>query len=217
MSTGVQRLLWQKLNEMYGNDPNSGMFVLTMGKRLNYADYSPTHFPKVAALNTFELVNSCIACNVNYSPTGSRISQRWEQLLYKGKGPKATAKQKPAFEKAKALLYKNYEAREYSELYKRYIDAKSALATKKVELEMECHQKYGDKWEAIYDKLLPATEEYQQFQALDREVSPLLQAIDEWVYGPLATVMAPRKKGSYNYYSNRWAPMYLCRGAYTRI
>ena len=213
----VHRLLWQKLNEMYGNDANS-MFVLTVGKHLNYADYSPTEFPKVAALNTFELVNSCISCNVNYLPTGSIISLRWEQLLYEGKGPKATAKQKPAFEKAKALLYKNYEAREYSELYKRYIDAKAALAKKEVELQMECYQKYGDKWEAIYNKLLPATEEYQQFQPLDREVSPQLQAIDEWVYGPLATVMAPHKKGNTPTYiismysptipshRHRWAP-----------
>ena len=195
MSIDVHRLLWQKLNEMYGNDAN-GMFVLTMGKRLNYADYSPTEFPKVAAHNTFELVDSCIACNVNYSPTGSRISLQWEQLLYEGKGPKATAKLRPAFEKAKALLYKSYETREPSPLYKKYLETKFNLAKKKGELMIKCRQDYGDEWDAPYDELLHATQEYQQFQDLDREVSPQLQAIDEWVDGPLATVMTPLQKGS---------------------
>ena len=196
VTVDVHRLLWQKLDEVYGNDPNS-MFVLTMGKALYYADYSPTKFPKVAAHNTFELVNSCIACNVNYSPTGSIISLRWEQLLYEGKGPKATEEQRPAFEKAKALLYENYETRKPTELYEKYLEAKSAFERKKVQLMRECRQKYCDNWEANYNELLPATEEYQQFQALDREVSPQLQAIDEWVYGPLANVMAPLKQGNY--------------------
>ncbi len=195
MSIDVHRALWQKLNEMYGNDANS-MFVLSMGKYLNYADYSPTEFPKVAGHNTFELVDSCIACNVNYSPTGSRISLRWEQLLYQGKGPKATAEQKPAFEKARDLLYVNYETRKPTELYEKYLKAKSAFEIKKVKLMGECRDKYGSNWETHYNELLPATEEYQQFQALDREVSPLLQAIDEWIYGPLANVMAPLKNGS---------------------
>ena len=183
---------------MYGNDANS-MFVLSMGKRLNYADYSPTEFPKVAGYNTFELVDSCIACNVNYSPTGSRISIQWEQLLDQGKGPKATAKQRPAFEKAKALLYKSYETREPSELYKKYIEAKFNLAKKKGKLMIECRQDYGDSWDTTYHELLSATEEYQQFEALDREVSPQLQAIDEWMDGPLANVMAPMKKGIISY------------------
>ncbi len=194
MGIEIHRLVWQVLNRMYGNDTNS-VFVMTVGKYLNYADYSPTEFPKVAALNTFELVDSCVACNVNYAPTGSRISLRWEQLVNHGRGPKATGKQKPAFDKARALLYKNYEIREYTELYKKYLEVKSAVARKKVDLEIECRQKYGNDWEIAYTKLLSATEEYQQFEALDREVCPQLQAIDEWVDGPLATVMTPMKQG----------------------
>ena len=177
MSIDVHRLLWQQLSKMYGNDDNS-MFVLTMGKYLNFLDYSPTNL-REAGHNTFELVNSCISCNVNYSPTGSRISIQWEQLLYQGKGPPATDAQRPAFEKARDLLYTNYKTREPTELYKKYLKATAALAEKKVELMRECQQKYGNNWEAFYKEMLPATEEYQQFQFLDREVSPLLQAIDE--------------------------------------
>ena len=36
------------------------------------------------------------------------------------------------------------------------------------------------------------------FQPLERKVSPLLEAIEEWVDGPLAPVMAPIKKRMYN-------------------
>ena len=46
--------------------------------------------------------------------------------------------------------------------------------------------------------MLLATDEYLQFDPLDREVSPLLQAIEEWEYGPLANVMAPMKEGTYS-------------------
>ena len=155
-------------------------------------------FPNSAAHNTFELVDSCIACNVNYSLTGSRISTQWEQLLYHGKGPPAGPEHKPAFENAKALLYKNYDTRERTELYKNYIKASAGFAAKKVSLMIECQQQYGDKWKTIYDQMLLTTEEYQRFQPLDREVPPLLQAIDEWVYGPLVTTMAPMKKSIVN-------------------
>ena len=63
---------------------------------------------------------------------------------------------------------------------------------------IEYQQQYGDKWKTIYDQMLLTTEEYQRFQPLDREVPPLLQAIDEWMYGPLVTTMAPMKKSIVN-------------------
>ena len=50
--------------------------------------------------------------------------------------------QRPAFEKAMALLYTNYETREPTELYKKYVEAKAALVEKKVEFIRECQQKY---------------------------------------------------------------------------
>ncbi len=174
------------------------MFVLSIGKYLLYSDYSLVSLPKRAAYNTFDLVDACIACNVNYTLTGSRISTQWEQLLYHGKGPAAGPAQKPAFEHAKALLYINYETKERTELYKKYIKAKADFGEKEVSLKIECQRKYGDNWKSIYDQLLVTTEEYQQFQPLDREVSPLLQAIDEWEYGPLITTMAPMKESIVN-------------------
>ena len=149
MSIDVHRLLWQQLSNMYGND--NSMFVLTIGKYLNLLDYSPNNL-REAGHNTFELVNSCISCNVNYSPTGSRISIQWEQLLCQGKGPPATDTQRPAFEKARDLLYTNYETREPTKLYKKYLKATAALAEKKVELMIECQQEYGDNWEAFIRK-----------------------------------------------------------------
>ena len=197
MGIDAHRLLWQQLNKMYGNGANS-VFVLAIGKYLNHSDYSPTENFREAGHNTFELVNSCIACNVNYSPTGSRISIQWEQLLYHGKGPPAAEAQRPAFENARDLLYTNYKTRERTELYKKYLKAKAALAKKKVAMMIEYQQKYGNSWKDIYEQMLLATDEYLQFDPLDREVSPLLQAIEEWEYGPLANVMAPMKEGTYS-------------------
>ena len=197
MNSDAQRLLWQHLNKLYVQDAEDNIFVLSIGKYLLYSDYSPVTLPQQAAHNTFDLVDSCIACNVNYSLKGSRISTQWEQLLYNGKGPPADAAQKPAFEDAKALLYTNYDTRERSELFKNYIKASAEFAAKRVALKRECHQEHGDNWKTIYDELLLTTEEYQQFQPLDREVSPYLQAIDEWVCGPLVNVMAPMKKSMY--------------------
>ena len=198
MNRDAQHLLWQHLNKLYVKKADESTFVLSIGKYLLYSDYSPVSLPQLAAYNTFELVDSCIACEVNYSLTGSRISTQWEQLLYHGKGPPADAAQKPAFENAKALLYTNYDTRERSDLYNNYIKASADFEAKKVSLTIECQQKYGDNWKTFYDQLLLATEEYQQFQPLDRDVPPLLQAIDEWVYGPLVTTMAPMKKSMYS-------------------
>ena len=141
MSIDAHCLLWQQLTKIYGND-DKNVFVLTIGKYLNYSDYCPIENLRKAGHNTFELVNSCISCNVNYSPTGSIISIQWEQLLCHGKGPPATAMQRPAFEKAMALFYTNYETREPTELYKKYLEAKAALAEKKIEFIRECQQKY---------------------------------------------------------------------------
>ena len=196
MSIDVQRLLWQQLNKKYGNDTNK-IFVMTIAKHLSHSDYSPAKDLSEAALNTFELVNHCIACNPIYAPTGSKISLQWQQLLFEGEGPKATPAQKPAFEKAKALLYTNYETRERTELYKEYCRAKANFIEKKFMIKRECEVAYGDHWEAKFDEKFPTTEEYQQFQPLEKKVRPLLQAIDEWVYGPLAHVMTPIKTSMY--------------------
>lgn len=197
MNIDAHRLLWQQLNKLYVQDDNS-MFVLSIGKYLLYSDYSLVSLPEQAAYNTFNLVDDCIACNVNYTLTGSKISTQWEQLLYHGKGPAAGPAQKPAFENAKALLYVNYDTKERTQLYDNYIKAKADFGEKEVTLKIECQQKYGDNWKSIYDQLLVTTEEYQQFQPLDGEVSPLLQAIDEWEYGPLITTMAPMKESIVN-------------------
>ena len=53
-------------------------------------------------------MNHCIACNPNYAPTGSKISLQWQELLFEGQGLGGTSAQKPAFERAKALLYTDY-------------------------------------------------------------------------------------------------------------
>ena len=197
MSFDVQRLLWQQLNKKYGNDTDK-MFVMTIANHLNHSDYSPPKDLREAALNTFELLNHCIGCNANYAPTGSKISLQWQQLLFEGEGPKATPTEKPVFERAKALLYTNYETREPTELYKRYYEAKAAFVEKRFAIKRECELKYGNEWEANFNEIFPTTEEYKVFQPLEREVSPLLKVIDEWVNGPLAPVVAPMKKSMYN-------------------
>ena len=197
MSIDIQRLFWQQLNKKYGNDTNK-MFVMTIANHLSHRDYSPPKDLREAALNTFELVNHCIECNANYAPTGSKISLQWQQLLFEGEGPQASPAQKPAFEKAKALLYTDYEARERTELYKQYCEANVAFVEKRFALKRECELKFGNGWEAIFDEIFPTTEEYKVFQPLERQVNPLLQAIEEWVYGPLAPVMAPLKKSMYS-------------------
>ena len=197
MSIDVQRLLWQQLNKKYGNDTNK-MFVMTIANHLSHSDYSPAKDLREAALNTFELVNYCIECNANYAPTGSKIAFQWQQLLFEGEGPQASPAQKPAFERAKALLYTDYEAREQTELYKQYCAAKAAFVEKRFAIKMECEQRYGNNWEANFEEIFPTTEEYKVFQPLKKKVSPLLQAIEEWEYGPLAPVMAPIRESTYN-------------------
>ena len=197
MNIDVQRLLWQQLNKKYGNDTNKA-FVMTIANHLNHFDYSPAKDLREAALNTFELVNCCIGCNTNYTPTGSKVSLQWKLLLFEGEGPKATPAQRPAFERAKALLYTDYETRERTELYKQYSEAKVAFIEKRFAIKRECELKYGNKWEANFNEIFPTTKEYKVFQPLEREVSPLLKAIFEWVYGPLAPVMAPIRKSMYS-------------------
>ena len=82
------------------------------------------------------------------------------------KGTSSNCNTKPAFEKAMVSLYTNYETRKPPELYKKYLEAKVALAEKKVELMRECQQKFDNNWEAVYNEMLPTTEEYQQFQSV---------------------------------------------------
>ena len=167
------------------------MFVMTIANHLNHSDYSPPKDLREAALNTFELVNHCIGCNPNYAPTGSKVSLQWQ-------GPGETSAQKPAFERVKALLYTDYESREPTELYKNYYEAKVAFIEKRFVIKRECELKYGNKWETNFEEIFPTTEEYKVFQPLERKVSLLLEAIEEWVHEPLAPVMAPIKKSTYN-------------------
>ena len=195
MSIDAQCLLWQQLNKKYGNDTNK-TFVMTIANHLSHSDYSLAKDFREAAWNTFDLVNSCIACNANYAPTGSKISIQWKQLLFEGEGPEAGPAQESAFERAKVLLYTNYETRQRTQLYKKYCEAKEAFMEKKSAMMMEFQLKHDNNWEATLDKMLPTTEEYKQFQHLEKKISPLLQAIDEWVYGPLAIVMGPLKKST---------------------
>ena len=121
LSIGVDyhRLLWQRLNKSYGNA--STIFVMAVGKQLSFSDYDITGNAELAAQKTFELVNSTIACATNYSPTGSSVSLMWERLL-QGKGPKAGPEHRPAFEKAKSVLFKNYDQNNCTELYQGYLD-----------------------------------------------------------------------------------------------
>ena len=75
------RLLWQKLNKMFGSASTS-IFVMTVGQQPSSFDYSITHgHAELAAQQMSELLNRTISCGTNYSPNGSLISTKWETLL----------------------------------------------------------------------------------------------------------------------------------------
>ena len=195
MSVDYHALLWQQLNKNFGEATNNA-FVMAVGKFLLYSDYSSTNEDtKLAASNTFELTDACIGCGANYNPTGSKISRLWDQLLNQGKGPEAGPEQQAAFERAKRVLFKNWDAEIPTPFYQSYLDAKIAYMEKAAQMKYEYMEKFGDSWEAIYDEVIRATTEYLTWERLDKAVAPLLKAIDEWTYGPLAGTMAPMRKG----------------------
>lgn len=194
MSVDYHRLLWQELNKNFSNGTNS-TFVMAVGQQLLYSDYDVSGNVKVAAYNTYELLNKTAKCGTNYTPGDSRISLKWKQLLYEGKGPNAGPQQQAAFEKARAVLYIDYANKKHTKLYEDYLDKKAARDMKKVEMEFDYQDKYGDRWQVRFDKMFPITRENQQFENLDREIRPYLRAIDEWTYGPLAGVLIPIKEG----------------------
>ena len=199
MSVDYHALLWQQLNKSFAEGTNNA-FVMAVGKFLLYSDYSLTNEnSKVAENNTFELTDACIGCGTNYNPTGSRISILWDQLLHQGKGPQAGPEQQAAFEEARKALYKVWETNTPTPFYQSYIDANVTYMEKVTQMKCEYMEKYGDSWEAIYDEVIRATTEYLTWERLDKEVAPLLKAIDDWVYGPLNGVFGSMRKGMANY------------------
>ena len=91
------RLLWQELNKIYGGGRDaSSVFVMTVGKKLSSCDYDITNeHAKLAAYNTFELVNETISCSTNYTPNGSWVSTMWKRLLLnQDEGSKETIRMK---------------------------------------------------------------------------------------------------------------------------
>lgn len=193
MSVNYYSLLWQKLNEHFG-DGTTTTFVMAVGQQLLHTDFH-VKTGKKAAYNTFELLDETIACGTNKISAGSRISLKWKQLLEEGKGPSAGPQQQDAFENAKRALFKNYQNKVRSELYEDYIKKRNAYLSKKVDMEFECQDKYNERWQVYFDKKFPVTQEYLDYQDAHRVVGPLLKAIDEWDYGPLAGVLRPIKEG----------------------
>ena len=195
MSVDYRELLWQQLNKNFGEGTNN-TFVMAMGKFLLYSDYSLTNDnQKVAANNTFELTDTCVACATNYNPTGSNISLLVKQLLTAGKGPSAGPEQQAAFEQARKALYKVWDTRTPTPFYQSYLDANSAYQLKQITMKYEYQEKYGDNWEAIYDEAIKATPEYLNWDRLHKDVAPLLKAMDEWVYGPYYATFALMREG----------------------
>jgi len=193
MSVDYHSLLWQELNKNFGNGVTT-TFVMAVGEQLLHTDYH-VKSGKKAAHATFKLVDKAIACGTNYSYTGSKVSLKWKQLLYEGKGPSAGPQQQDAFEKAKRALFINYQDKVRSKLYEDYIKKRNAYLSKKVDMEFECQDKYGDRWQVFYDKKFPVTQEYLDYQDAHKQIGPLLRALDEWDYGPLAGVLRPIKEG----------------------
>ena len=195
MSVDYHALLWQQLNKNFGEGTNN-TFVMAVGKFLLYSDYSLTNDnQKVAANNTFELTNTCLGVGPNYNPTGSTVSLLWKTLVKEGKGPSAGPEQQAAFEQARKALYKVWDTRTPTPFYQSYLDANSAYQLKRITMKYEYQEKYGDNWEAIYDEAIKATPEYLTWDRLHKDVAPLLNAIDEWVYGTLAGTLGLIRDG----------------------
>jgi len=186
------RLLWQELNKNFGNE-TSTVFVMAVGQQLSYFDYDVCKNTKMAAYNTYQLVNSTIACGTNHNTAGSSISLMWERLL-QGKGPGAGQKHRPAFEEAKETLYVEYPKRK-NELYEKYLTKKNALEQKKVKMQDDCKKKYGNQWKANFEREFNGCIENNEFQDLKASVEHHLKAIEVWEHGPLFHILNPIKKG----------------------
>jgi len=199
MSVDYHRLLWQQLNKNFG-DGKSAMFVMRTGQQLLYADYDVSGDPDIASYNTFKLVDETVNVAPAFTPSGSNISNLWQQLLDGGKGPNPGPAEKTAFEKARKVLYKRYPE-EKSEYYIEYIDKKFKLEDKRYDLEKKMKDEYGDDWEAYLEERLKRTREYYEYSEIETRVKPHLQAIDAWDYGPLKDTIVPFKEGTVLYSS----------------
>ena len=198
MSVDYHGLLWQQLNKSFAGTNQA--FVMTTGKFLLYSDYSLTNEnTKVVERNTFKLTDTCIGCGTNYNSTGSRISLLWDQLLNQGIGPPAGPELEPAFKNARRQLYKVWDTRTPTPFYQSYIDANAAYYLKVVKMKHEYQHEYGDDWKEFYDEEIHTIPEYTIKEKLEKEVLPLFKAINEWIYGPLYSVLEPMKKGTTNY------------------
>ena len=150
--------------------------------KLSLSDYNITDgHGKLAARNTFTLVNNTMACATNYSSKGS-ISLMWKRLL--DKSPTKCPAHKTAFEDAKGVLYEDYDKDRRTELYQDYCKKEFALKQKELQMERE-FKEIGDRWKDEFDKNLKASEEYLEFHRVAAVVKPCLDAIDLYIYGPL--------------------------------
>ena len=68
-----------------------------------------------------------------------------------------------------------------------YRNAKIKYTQKKLDMKIDYQQRYADAWEALYDQAILATPEYFDFTNLEKKVAPYEKAINEWIYGQLAT------------------------------
>ena len=186
------RLLWQELNKNFGNA--STVFVMAVGQQLSSFDYDITAgHAELAAQKIFELVNYTIPCATNCSSKGSLVSVMWERLL-QGEGPRAGPKQQPAFEKAKNVLFMDYDKNKPTELYQDYLDKKIALNQKELQIKDE-YQKDSDRWKGNFNERLQLSKEYTEFQHVAQVVKPHLDAIEVWEHGPLFRNLNHMKQG----------------------
>ena len=188
------RLLWQELNKRFCNAP-AKVFVMAVGQQLSSCDYGITAgHGELAAQKTFELVNHTIPCATNYSSKGSLISVMWERLLQE-KGPIAGPNEQPAFEKARRVLFVDYDKHKPTELYQDYLDKEIALRQKEFQIEEECQDHYGDQWKVKFDRRLQVSKEYIEFQRAAKVVQPHLDAIEVWKHGPLVHKLKQLEQG----------------------
>ena len=162
---------------------------MTVAQKLSACDYSIAHeHAKLAALNTFKLVDHTVACATSCSLKGSTISGMWKRLL--DASPKTCPEHKPGFEEAKRVLYKDCDK---TELYQEYCKKEYALKQKELQIERELKKTVGDQWKDEFEKNLKASDEYLQFKHADGEVKHHLDAINLYRHGPLHHL----KKGTY--------------------
>ena len=188
------RLLWQELNRNFGDA--SSIFVMAVGQQLSSSDYDIDDQYSLAAHYTFQLVDHIISCATNYTPTGSLISRMFERLL-RQKGQTAGPDHQPAFEKAKNVLYADYDTRQITELYQDYLDKEIALKQNKIIMKQEFQIKYGDQWQSNFNKWLQHSKEYIEFQRAAEVVQPHLDAVEVWKHGPLVHKLNQMRQGTY--------------------